>query len=241
MEKKKFEGKLDKLSPKKLIRTERKDPLEIFFLTLAYIYNEFKGLTFFYINFLDAYQSPDKEISPHAGEYNGISLQNTRLIISSIYEFIIFLEKNKNILETYEFKLILKKCKPNTKIIWSDFLTTIDKKAIKQNSLVKILRRIRNNLTFHYYDSGDNLRNGYIKHFYESKKNPTNEFAYYSLTGRMRDSRFYFADAAIEKLQAQITKDIPNFSNVILSIMEQINFGLMDILNIYLRNIPERS
>jgi len=236
----KFEGNLRYINPNRIFNPKSNSDFDNFFLVLAYIFNDLKGLNFLYLNFINTVSKPiDEKATPHNGEYSGIALQYKRLLVSLIYEFIKFLEINKIILDSHEFKILIKKTPKPIQNIWDDFFQVIKDQKSSKNEVVKTLLRIRANITFHYFDAGKPLKAGFINHFYcNNNKTEANSHAYYSDTGIMSTSRFYYADAAASAYYLDMVQDIKDFDKIILGLSENINFGILKLLKVYLANRP---
>ena len=75
------------------------------------------------------------------------------------------------------------------------FLEPIDKQ--NPQSLGYRLNRIRNELAHHYFSAIKSLRSSFRRCF-SDKTNQFGKFAYYSLGKTIQESRFFYADAAIQ-------------------------------------------
>src|SRR3989338_10361352 len=121
MGEKEFKGGLRHIEPSRLIREDTNDLLARFFLVLAVIYNDIKGLTLFEKLVVGTYRKVEpKEVSVHAGEYGGVLTQISKLFISNIREFFVFLKENENILFTLEFKEVFEKTNKNIQNRWKN-------------------------------------------------------------------------------------------------------------------------
>ncbi|OGY45317.1 MAG: hypothetical protein A2729_00575 [Candidatus Buchananbacteria bacterium RIFCSPHIGHO2_01_FULL_39_14] len=172
-----------------------------FFLIMALMFNDIKGLVFF-DNWLHEYREPQKEeISGHAGEWHGIKLQRIKLLAAILSEFLNVLEEYKNIINTDPINRYEQQLSRQDKSIWDLFLevTKIHPTKLSDERIEvfkKMLIQIRANVTFHYYGAGKPLANGFRDHFY---KKFVNQPAYYSAQGtNFYKTRYYYADAAIQ-------------------------------------------
>lgn len=230
--KKEFTGKLKKIDPRKLIN-EKNRPIENFFLILALIFNDLKGLVF-YRKLLDSSYRvySEDEISVHSGEYAGLIIQNNKLIISLVCEFIEFIDKNRSNYSEVGFQVVLKNIDPRVKKMWLD-LISLDK---SENSLFSKISRIRSNVAFHYDHSSTQMRDGFIKSFYGdgSKYEKHKHAYYYSDEGKMETTRFFYADAAAEEYIKSLLAedDMKEVSGMIT----EINFVIQNLLREYYRN-----
>lgn len=229
--KKEFVGELKKIDPDKLINEENRS-IDNFFLIMALIFNDLKGLVFYRRLLNSSYRHPNEnEISVHAGEYSGLVVQNNKLVISLVCEFIEFLSKNNTIYSELGFQIILKNVDSGIRKKWLD-LVRLDK---SKNSLFSKIARIRNNVTFHYDHSSTQMRDGFMKSFYNSgPKHEKHKHAYYySDDGKMETTRFFYADAATEEyIRSLLPK---NDMNELSDMIVDINFVIQNLLKEYLK------
>jgi hypothetical protein len=149
---------------------------------------------------IDNYEKPkDANPTSHAGNYSGTIVQIKKLIASTIDEFFIFLEKNSDIFAENEFKEVVARLSKTDRQLWNAMVVAAHGKLSTVTNLLNSIVQIRNNLTYHYYQSGKVLRNGYISRFFGKIKDDRNKFAYYSLGDTLETIRFYFSDAAVEE------------------------------------------
>ncbi len=233
-----FKGKLKKISPEFLIKQKKNDVVDNFFLVLAYIYNDLKGLTFFHIQISEKYRAPlPGEITYHSGEYGGYSLQLYRIVISTIHEFFAFLKENKKIFSIPKFYLIKNKLHPSVKKEWDDMVSIALGESLTSNDFTKTLLLIRNNVGFHYYDSAKNLSKGFVSRFFDKEKSELNGnlFAYYSLGVGMEDTRFFYADAAVQEYLFTIFHNTSNQERII-AVVHNMNNAISLLLKQYIQD-----
>ncbi|MEK7499513.1 MAG: hypothetical protein AAB649_02815 [Patescibacteria group bacterium] len=168
--------KMRKLEPEDLIDrdTPAKD-LELpgFFLVLASIFNDLKGMSVIYKMREEVYRKPEKdEVNEHAGEYSGMTLQLHKNVIGIIHEALRFIGENEAIIQTPEFKQYENKLSGRSKEIWELVVSVATHKETspKYAALGKILTQIRSNAAFHYYQSSVPLIAGFRDHFYKEKE-----------------------------------------------------------------------
>jgi len=195
---KEFEGKLNYIKPEHLVTQNSNNETEKIFLILAEVFNDLKGFILFEKMLIENYRQPDnKETSSHAGNYFGILFQIKKLIVSTINEFFVFLKKNNDIFEENEFKEILEKIPQKNQVFWKNMILASNGESITTTGFLKIFLQIRNNIGFHYYQSGKNLKRGYCSYFFGKTKHKRSARAFYSPGETIYDTRFYFSDAAI--------------------------------------------
>ena len=248
----KFVGNLSKTAPNKLLKTDNGEEFGDFFFTLALIFNDLKGLMMMEELFRKNYDNPaQNEISNHTGNYHGISIQIERLYAGLVHEFLKFLsqDESKTILSSIPFQLIVKKIPTDSANHWK----TIEALAMKSDydhssEFAQTLLLVRNNVSYHYHQSGPVLRQG-LRHFFnETEKSASNEYAYYSLGQNMSETRFYYIDAAVQGYMTRQLKNtnldvgldvLGNFSQYQIKIrktMECMNDAIFHILRLHLRN-----
>lgn len=197
---KEFNYKLENIAPSFLIDTSKNDSLDNLFLVFGVIFNDLKGLILFSDLVKNTYEKPiPNEISSHLGEYNGVQIQIFKLSISLISEFLIILDKNKDIFNDIRFKLIEKRLDKDLKNKWENILSIALKNTKKSDSYLSSLAQVRSNITYHYDHSGTQLRSSFIKRFFNSPRDKSNETAYYSIGQSIETTRFFYCDAIIHE------------------------------------------
>src|SRR5574343_423836 len=103
-----FEGDLKKIDPRRIIDPKKSNnDIDNFFLVLGLVFNDLKGIVLFERMLLEKFRKPEfVEVSIQCGEYNGFSLQISKVFGGIINEFFKFLSKNKKILLKGEFQQI---------------------------------------------------------------------------------------------------------------------------------------
>lgn len=247
MEKQKFKGELKHIEPYRLIKKERNDPIDNFFLVLAVVYNDFKGIILFEKLVFDTYEpiSSLDDISVHMGEYGGMFTQTRKIFISSLWEFFEFLKTNKDILLTTEFKEILNKTNKNIENKWSNIVSiALNNKSKNTSDFTKYLIQVRNNVSFHYYQSGKELRKAFCSFFYAKEKIEQNKLAYYMIGDNMETTRFFYADASVQEYLRSTTNENAKgfdikYKTEISAIINDMNWTILRLLKSYLKNRPK--
>lgn len=198
---KEFEGELKWIDAKFLITENHYSQIESVFLCLSLIFNDIKGLILFEDTLINIYKKPDID-NPncHLGNYSGVLIQIQKLIVGTINEFFIFLKKNTEVFATNEFKEILEKIPKENREIWKSLLAAAHGNFPNVSDFLKAIIFTRNNVSFHYDHSGKILRNAYISRFFGKVIDKANLYAYYSsVANDNNQTRFFFADAALEE------------------------------------------
>lgn len=193
-----FIAVVKKVTPLKIVQSG-KDDLGAFFLVLALIYNDIKGLIYF-IKYFNEFNSPPKNeiISAYLGEYNGMTSQHFKIIAGVVNEFFIFLKVHEPLFRTSQFQLILLRVPKSVREDWNDLLDAAFKRITNRNGLGYKLMLIRNHVAFHYDQSEKELIQSY-RDFFSDKTRFGADHAYYSDGGTIQDTRFYYADAAVQQ------------------------------------------
>jgi len=244
--KSKFLGELKYIDPSRLMKEQEEDKFANFFLVLGHIFNDLKGLLLFERLITEHYEKPEaEEVSVHSGEVGGIFMQIQKMIASTIHEFFKFLKEHKETISGREFKVLLDRMPTYARERWEEIEEVAFDRIPAASVFTNTLVRIRNNIGFHYYQSGQNLRNGFINKFFtrdKSNKN-RNEFAYYSMGENMRDTRFFYCDAAAEEfffITAGVDEvsDKSNYRAQLGAIVEDMNLAIRTLIREYLRTRP---
>ncbi|MFA5000833.1 MAG: hypothetical protein WC531_01230 [Candidatus Paceibacterota bacterium] len=224
--KKEFPGVLKDISPRLLIDEKNKKEIQSFFLILGLIFNDLKGLVFFQKLIEDNYRKPrEDEVSVHTGEYNGLIAQADKLLIATVGEFFKFIEKNKSVINSLPFLLLIKNLDSNIRNKWND-LIILD----QGSTILSKIARVRSNVAFHYDNSMEELRRGFIDSFFSKKKDLAQHVrAYYAFGDDMEHTRLYYSDAAAQDYvnsligvedRVKITESIEDMNKTIQSLLK---------------------
>lgn len=234
--KKEFPGNLEDISPIHLIDEKNKNNLQSFFLILGLIFNDLKGLIFFQKIIEDNYRKPNAdETSAHAGEYSGLMVQADKLLIATVGEFYKFIDENRVILSSLQFQLLLKNNKNLVyKNKWYDLIKLGD-----GSTILSKIARVRSNVTFHYDNSMEELRRGFISSFFLREKGLIqHKRAFYSLGDDMEHTRIYYSDAAT---QTYINTIVGVDDRVkIIEAINDMNQTIQWLLKIYLESVKKQ-
>ena len=195
---------LQRFKPEILLNDTSEESIDALFLALAIIFNDLKDLLW-WAHQLEKSKVDRKGVSAVAGQISGMRNHVNRLIVGLINELLDLLKKQKNVLESPSFTDITSKLNIET----SRYLKEITTTALVSNSpkkdpekLIKFrqaLTDVRNKGAFHYKDLAAFVE-GYRHHF--SANNPIDrkyrDLAYFSDGKNAEETRFFYADAAIE-------------------------------------------
>lgn len=236
-----FSGELRKIEPEKIIKLSDNNNFDKFFLILGLIFNDLKSSMHYSLLLEDQFKNIDKNnLDCDFGEYHGMKDHLNRLITSIIHEFFVFLEKQSRVISSYQFEIELKKLTSTKKQIWKQLLEIANKENLTSKGLdfLDTLKCIRNNGSFHYYSSGDSLRNGFIDHFYYRKdEHSANKIAYYSRGDIMHDTRYFYCDAAVggfRRVSMNNKFNTYEHHEALVDIAGRINIAIEALMKIYL-------
>jgi hypothetical protein len=195
-----FEGDLNWIDPALLVNKDKANRLESFFLGLGVVFNDLKGLLLFEKMLADCYEAPaDDEVSSHVGNFGGVRVQLQKLHASTVNEFFIFLKKNSDVMATNEFKEIFSELARVDKQVWHGMVAAAHNNLAAVTDMMKAVVYVRSNVAFHYDHSGKVLRNAFVSRFLSDSGETRSDKAYYSIGDAISNTRFYFADAAVEE------------------------------------------
>jgi hypothetical protein len=203
-----------------------------FILTLALIYNDCKDLIYAYM--VTAQSSPEGRFKRTRlwGAFSGVQFHTFRTAIGLLHELFKLISKNKSLLMQPFFTSVVGQIAPSARKAW-ETVVTVALGNTPSDTLGKSLLRVRNKISFHY--DGKAIFIGYSHHFLKSK--PLDKRAFVSRGNSMKESRFYFADAAALGYLRSIVGG-ENMEELILEIGEllnPVNSSLMAIVNSFIQ------
>lgn len=218
------------VDPRRLLK-DKDDANGRFFLSLALVYNDLKGLAFSQWLLKERERRPEGEVSAQAGNYNGTQLQFTRYLAGLLYELCKLIEEHREIVESMPVTALVARTPKEARSSWNQIVDVALKREGRRDGLRTLLERIRDNFTFHYYKPKD-LSLGFERHFFEAEKTQHNEQAYYSAGTTMEFSRFFCADAAAQAglLRWAAIMNIERATDEISALAEKVNVALRFIV-----------
>lgn len=239
-----FEGELKEIDPNRIIDQKKFDDLDNFFLALGLIFNDLKGVVLFEKMLVERFRKPKtSEVSVQRGEYGGLLIQIVKISSALISEFFKLLEENRDIINSFRFKKILKDVNISEREMWSDIIKIVFGENLKKSDFSEKLIRVRNNITFHYYQSPRNLRNGFIDFFFKRDVKQCNNKAYYSIKKNMTmgNTRFYYVDAAEQGCLNIIFGDYDGHRKEVSGVISEMNFAIAALIKEYIRTRPYKN
>ncbi|MFH2145790.1 MAG: hypothetical protein ABII75_07185 [Candidatus Omnitrophota bacterium] len=228
-----FSDHFSKLAPllefdSKALIGDEKIPQELcsFILALALAYNDYKLYMISLIMLMDSEPDGQFERTPEWGEYAGIKLHIIRLHVGFAHELLKLIKKNARNIENDFFKEIIRKLSPKARKSWANLVNVA---LMKEKS--NLLARIRNTVAFHY--DADEVFSGYQAGFF---KDGVLQNACISKGNTLQESRFYFADLAIQGyFEKTVDTNIEDFYSSLIEIMQEINNALYEIVTKFIQ------
>ncbi len=199
-----------------------------FVLAISVVYNDIKNLDIISEILKSAEPGKTFNIQPDFGEYNGIHLYLNKLRIGIVYELMELISRNKKVLESDKFATINQKMPKDARDAWTELVDTAFDKGRKSKTNVFFM--IRNKLSFHY--GADQIQKGF-----RHKRSLQPDMKPMISRGRnMLETRFYFADMAVEgyfnmKLADASYKD---FLSQLHSILDKLNRSLYFLITCFI-------
>jgi hypothetical protein len=165
------------------------------------------------------------------GALSGVQFHIFRTIISLLHELIDLIRKNQSLLHQPFFESVVHQIDPSARKAWKT-IVAVAVGNTPSDALGKSLLLIRNKVSFHY--DGKAIFRGYDHHFF--KPEHLDERAFISRGNSMKETRFYFADAAASSyLRAIAGRDnIEALITKISDILANVNQAILAIVNSYI-------
>jgi len=203
-----------------------------FILTLALIYNDFKNLIYAY--WVMEQSRPQGKFAKNRlwGALSGIEFHIFRTIIGLLHELFNLIQNNESLLQQPFFKSIIHQTDKPARDAWNT-VVAVALGDTPSDTLGKRLLLVRNKISFHYDAKAISI--GYRHHFLESDH--LDERAFISRGRSMKESRFYYADAAALGYLRSIVdgEDIERLIKRIADLLKPVNRSLMAIVNAYIQ------
>ncbi|GEM_PF-2041477 len=202
-------------------------------IAMASVYNDLKDYSWMLTILEEGFESTS-EVSGPQGQYSGMSVFVAKKMISVIHEFLILIDENKKALELPFFRYILRGVADSNLTHWNDLKKiAINGKAnqsSKNKNTLNALLRIRNNVGSHYYS---------VKNFYSGFQNyaaSESSSIYTSFGDTLMQTRFYFADAAVEHIMRRQTDLSELKIDDLMSYTKSMNRSLRFIVESFLEH-----
>lgn len=225
---------LESVSPD-AFKSSNKNEQEVcdFVLALAVAYNDFKDVLWASSN-LAAYRPQTSHLSPAYGQWTGMSLHITRLLHSLILEICQLIKENKKPRRHALFLKTYNKMSRENRKRW-DSLVEFANTGTSQDELMKFLLVIRNAISFHYKDTKF-IGRGFEKFF--NGTDMGRDAAYASRGMSLRETRFYFGDAALQGGFELLGEKLPPamVDEKLGALAKDINKTLFALINLFVQD-----
>lgn len=211
--------------------------LDEIIISLALIYNDLKTFLMIFDHFKTRFPiKENKTIDKDYGQSIGIKMQMYRITTGIIEELFELIERKEKLFDHTIWRRTLNKLKKQDRELlqhW-DILIKIATGQKMSGDFGKhfrvFLSKVRGH-TFHYYQTKP-LKQGYLSHF--DGTSPEAEQAYVCYGKNMQETRFFFADAAMEKvLQGWMEKLPPNFDSELNQFIFRVHQSIKYIIQFY--------
>ena len=121
-------------------------------LTLALAFNDCKDLSWVFCQ-LSYGEPPEKKVSNYVGQWNGMRGFVVRTLVGFVGELVRALEKNRDLLDSTEFKEATTRIAPDFRWAWDELLQMVgsgNQGADDRAPVAKLTVNLRNKLSFHY-------------------------------------------------------------------------------------------
>ena len=220
-------AKAKRIDPNLLLKSS-KDELGALFLALSTVLNDMKGMIWLDQLLIDNLPNKSDPIET-PGQWHGMQEQVTKYLLGIVHEFLVLLKKKRQLIESDDFESLVRRLPRQGRKKWRTLVrVALSKGSVQNDSFARSLARIRNNLSFHYHDP-QTLAKGYLAHFDNTTNDETQVHAFISHGRNMALSRYYYADAAVEKAIEFILDSRPGARET-HKIIEDINLALSGLI-----------
>lgn len=203
-------------------------PLDRFVLALCLFFNDLKGIHWWVLQLNKGAPPKNYPRDCYAGEFGGMSEQILRIATGMATELLRLIRKSADIVDSPEFREVLDRMDPHHREVWDAVVDAASGEPISLKSrrhFFGFLEQLRADTAFHY-DNPKALMRGYERHFRSGKSSYPGDRPAYSLGETMEQSRFYFADAAVQEYRLDAfeefgkeTQTIPTPKNTVQHLM----------------------
>ena len=210
--------------------SDDKDEQEVcnFILMLALAHNDFKDI-FWALRQINKIHPKKTRVTTYCGQIGGMYSHLMKLSIAHLCELANSIKNNIDVLNKPLFKKVLSYVKGENIEYWSSLVGFAQGES--DTELKRILIRIRGNITFHYHPK--EIASGYKSFMDDETINKDFRNPYISRGNNWLESRFYFADAAVQGSISKLKTDYK------LDMLDDVK-KIIDRMNIALYHIVER-
>jgi hypothetical protein len=203
-----------------------------FVLSLALIYNDCKNAMYAAYLLRDAKPEGQFQLNGLWATWSGIDWHLTRLFISHVHELFELIRNHRGVIDHPFFVKVVKQVHGHSREAWRSLINVADD-ASPKDEFGRILLLIRNKIVFHYDPKG--IYRGFRNQFLDP--GCPQQRAYVSRGLSMSQTRFYFADVAVQGYFQEIQSTIKgtNLSRKVMEIIESLNFALIGIVDRFIQ------
>jgi len=197
-----------------------------FILALSLAYNDFKYYILSFNGHIKSKPDGSPERNAAWGEHNGVKFHLFRLHVGFAHELFKLIDENRKLLDDPSFREIVRVMSKRPRESWQLLVEAALADASKPRR-ANPLYMIRNKMIFHY--DAKMLFSGYQAGFF--KDGETLEDACVSEGNTLEESRFYFADLAVDGcFRNELGQSKDEFLTTLRVIMGEINKALFHIV-----------
>ena len=201
-----------------------------FVLGLACIHSDFKNILWAHYGLTDAKPEGEFQYTPLWGQYSALRDHLYRALCSVLLEFLKLLEENRPNLSNDLIERTVQSMTRRTRESWAELLDmALNRRG--DSPTLRAINRIRDKVIFHY--DLKELERGYREHFSDPAK--ANVDAFISRGKTLENSRFYFADAAMNGYIRSRYRDAPDFQTDVKEISEKANNVLHEFVERFIQ------
>ena len=202
-----------------------------FVLTLALAYNDFRFYNMVFLMVTESKPLGTQQRNPAWGEYAGFRLHIFRLTVGFVHELFRLIQDNRKLLDDPFLKEVIRCLNKKARGSWTGLVEAalVDSTTPRRSNPFFM---IRNKLIFHYNSS--ELFSGYKKGFI--KDGVPIETACISLGNTLSESRFYFADKAVDSyIERELNTNPEEFISSFGAIIRDVNVALYSICELFIQ------
>ena len=157
-----------------------------------------------------------------------------RLFVSHVHELFVLIKAHRELLHHPFFVKVIKQVHGQSREAWKTLVSVADD-ATPKDELGRLLLLVRNKVVFHYDPKG--VYRGFKQQFLDP--GCPQQRAYVSRGLSMNETRFYFADAAVQGYfqETKGSMESADLSNKIIKIIESLNFAIIGIVDRFIQLI----
>ena len=201
-------------------------------LSLVLIYNDCKNAMYAASLLRDAKPKGQFQSNGLWATWSGIDLHLMRFFVSHVHELFELIRNNRDLLDHPFFVKVNKQVHGTSREAWKALVSVADD-ATPKDELGKLLLLVRNKVVFHYDPKG--IYRGFKQQFLDP--GCPQQRAYVSRGLSMNETRFYFADAAVQGYfqETKGSMESADLSSKIIKIIESLNFAIIGIVDRFIQ------